>query len=326
MRVRAIWLAGVLLAALGLALVGPAAAIGAPPPQETPTATPVGTATAEPTPTPLPAASWNPPPLQVPLARHPYDHYWLIRPVASNYINYGLSWYPYGSDGPDNDLRIHHGLDIPNPIGVEIKAAGSGTVVVAGRGFVSELETIGAYGNVIAIQHDFGYRGQAVYTLYAHLSSILVKVGDHVQAGDLIGLIGATGLVSGPHVHFEVRVGSNGYYYVRNPELWMAPYAGTGVIAGALLFSNGAPAADVSIDVIDVNTGQITRSTTSYAGFGVNPDDSWDENFVVADVPTGRYRLLATFGGTTWTGEVAVREGMTNWVDMESITISSSDG
>ena len=269
----------------------------------------------EATPT-VPVAGWNPPSLPVPLARHPYDHYWLIRPVASSYVNYGLSWYSYGSDGPANDLRIHHGIDIPNPVGVEVRAAGDGTVVVADHGFVNELETIGAYGNVVAIQHDFGYRGQAVYTLYAHLSTILVEVGNHVQTGQIIGLIGATGLVSGPHVHFEVRVGRNGYYYVRNPELWIVPYAGTGVIAGRLQFADGSTAHDVDITVLDPLSGQTVYTTTSYAGFGINADDNWNENFVIPDVPVGRYVVMATYGATTWLGEVVVREGMTNWVEM----------
>lgn len=275
---------------------------GTPPP---PTATPT-----------LPVAGWNPPSLAVPLARHPYDHYWLIRPVASNYVNYGLSWYAYGSDGPANDLRIHHGIDIPNPVGVEVKAAGDGTVVVASHGFVNELETIGAYGNVIAIEHDFGYRGQAIYTLYAHLSTILAEVGDHVQTGEVIGLIGATGLVSGPHVHFEVRLGRNGYYYVRNPDLWVAPYAGTGVIAGRLLFPDGTAVRDADVAVIDPLSGQTVYTTTSYAGFGVNADDNWKENFVIPDVPVGRYVVTATYGTSAWFGEVTVREGMTNWVEM----------
>ncbi len=270
-------------------------------------------ATATPT---LAVAGWNPPSLAVPLARHPYDHYWLLRPVASNYVNYGLSWYSYGSDGPANDLRIHHGIDIPNPVGVEVKAAGDGIVVVAGNGFVNELERIGAYGNVIAIEHDFGYRGQDIYTLYAHLSSILVEVGDRVQAGEVIGLIGATGLVSGPHVHFEVRLGRNGYYYVRNPSLWIAPYAGTGVIAGRLLFPDGSAVRDADIVVMDPLSGRTVYTTTTYAGFGVNADDNWKENFVVPDVPVGRYIVTATYGASTWFGEVTVREGMTNWVEM----------
>ena len=52
-----------------------------------------------------------------------------------------------------------------------------------------------SYGNVIVIQHDFGYRGQALYTLYAHLSGVLVRRGDRVEARDAIGLVGQSGRV-----------------------------------------------------------------------------------------------------------------------------------
>jgi murein DD-endopeptidase MepM/ murein hydrolase activator NlpD len=265
-----------------------------------------------------PVPGWNPPPLEVPIAHHPFDHYWLIRPVASNYNNSGLYYYPYGSNGPANDLRIHHGVDLANPIGVEVHAAGPGTVIWADRGHFNEYESITAYGNTVVIQHDFGYEGQPVYTLYAHLSAILVRRGDRVEAGQVIGLIGNTGQVSGPHVHFEVRVGRNSYFAVRNPELWMAPYSGSGVIAGRVVFDNGRAVEDVPITLIDLATGQVVARTTSYAGFGVNADDNWNENFVIADVPVGHYLVTASLNALShWSGEVEVLAGTTNWVEMQ---------
>ncbi len=264
----------------------------------------------------VPSVSWNPPSLPVPLARHPYDHYWFVRPVASNYVNYGLAWYPYGSNGPSDNLRVHHGIDIPNPVGVEVHAAADGTVIYSDKGHNNQNETIATYGNTVVIEHNYGYRGQPVYTLYAHMSVLLVKADDVVQAGDVIGLIGATGQVSGPHVHFEVRVGRDWYYSVRNPDLWMAPYVGTGVIAGRIKFADGSLANDVDVTVIDLASGATTHRTTSYAGFGVNADDNWNENFTVPDVPVGHYLITATYGTLTWSGQLEVREGMTNWVDM----------
>jgi murein DD-endopeptidase MepM/ murein hydrolase activator NlpD len=265
-----------------------------------------------------PIPGWNPPPLEIPIAHHPFDHYWLIRPVASNYNNSGLYYYPYGSNGPANDLRIHHGVDLANPIGVEVHAAGAGTVIWADRGHFNEYESITAYGNTVVIQHDFGYQGQPIYTLYAHLSAILVRRGDRVEAGQVIGLIGNTGQVSGPHVHFEVRVGRNSYFAVRNPELWMAPYSGTGVIAGRVVFDNGRAVEDVPITVINLATGQVVARTTSYAGFGVNADDHWNENFVIADIPTGHYLVTANLNASSnWSGEVEVLPGVTNWVEMQ---------
>jgi murein DD-endopeptidase MepM/ murein hydrolase activator NlpD len=84
------------------------------------------------------ASVWNPPPLLPPLSRDPLgrDHYWLQRPVESNATNYGLFYYPYGSDGPnqESDWPVHHGIDMPNPVGETVRAAGSGEVIWAADG------------------------------------------------------------------------------------------------------------------------------------------------------------------------------------------------
>jgi murein DD-endopeptidase MepM/ murein hydrolase activator NlpD len=113
---------------------------------------------------------------------------------------------------------------MPNPIGQTVRAAGSGTVLWAADGLRTEgeiFQSSPSYGNVVVIQHDFGYRGQPLYTLYAHLSAVLVTAGQYVNLGDAIGLVGNTGRVSGPHVHFEVRMGKNTYGTTFNPLLWM---------------------------------------------------------------------------------------------------------
>lgn len=279
------------------------------------------------TPSPVGTAmeGWNPPALEVPLAYHPFDHYWLIRPVGSNNTNFGLGYYPYGSDGPRNDLRIHHGIDIANPIGVEVYAAGNGTVVWADKGHLNEFESITAYGNTVVIEHDFGYNGQRVYTLYAHLSAGLVGKGEHVQTGQVIGLIGNTGQVTGPHVHVEVRIGRDSYFATRNPVLWMAPYVGTGVIAGRITFPTGGVVADALITLIDRATGRVIERTNSYAGFGVTGDDKWEENFAFADVPVGHYLVTSRTSAILWSGEVDVIPGVTNWVQLERYTPETVD-
>lgn len=263
---------------------------------------------------------WNPPAMGVPIAHNAWDHYWFIRPVAAKYRNFELAIYPYGSNGAENDLRIHHGIDLPNPIGVEVLAAGDGTIAMAQKGFVNEYETVTGYGNCIVIDHDFGYNGQHIYTLYAHLSAILVQKGDHVNAGQVIGLIGNTGQVTGPHVHFEVRVGRDTYYSTRNPILWMAPYVNTGVIAGRVGFSDKSAAEDASVTLIDGATGNVIDRTDTYAGFGATADDRWNENFVFPDVPSGRYLVTSTYNTTTWSATVDVIPGATNWVNLQRYT------
>ncbi len=91
------------------------------------------------------------------------------------------------------DRVMHAGLDIAAPHGKEVVSPSSGTVVFAG------LE--GGYGNVIVLDHGYGIK-----TRYAHLSKILVKAGDRIKRGSMIGAVGNTGRSSGPHLHYEVRV------------------------------------------------------------------------------------------------------------------------
>ncbi len=89
---------------------------------------------------------------------------------------------------------FHTGLDIGGKIGTEIYAAAAGTVVFTGP--------LTVRGNATMIDHGWG-----VYSAYLHQSKILVHPGEHVDAGQLIGLIGNTGRVEGPHLHWEIIVG-----------------------------------------------------------------------------------------------------------------------
>lgn len=88
---------------------------------------------------------------------------------------------------------LHTGTDLPAPSGTKVLAAGNGEVIMAGW--------YGAYGNAVIIDHGGGYT-----TLYGHNSKLGVKVGDMVNAGDVISYVGSTGWSTGAHLHFEVRV------------------------------------------------------------------------------------------------------------------------
>ncbi|RCK72059.1 MAG: metalloendopeptidase [Ignavibacteriae bacterium] len=88
--------------------------------------------------------------------------------------------------------RVHEGLDIINDVGTPVYATGDGEVEFAGP-------SGGSYGIVVIINHGFGYQ-----TLYAHLSKVLVRPGTKVKRGTMIAKSGKTGLVSGPHLHYEV--------------------------------------------------------------------------------------------------------------------------
>ncbi len=101
--------------------------------------------------------------------------------------------------------KQHKGLDYAAPVGTSIYAAASGTVTYAGW-------NSGGYGYLVIISH-----GSGVQTYYAHCNSILTKVGATVNAGDLIAKSGATGHVTGPHLHFEIRINDVAY----DPSLYI---------------------------------------------------------------------------------------------------------
>ena len=91
---------------------------------------------------------------------------------------------------------LHRGIDIAGAPGTPILAAANGKVV--------EVDySPGGYGNYVVIQHKYG-----IYTLYAHQQRVFVRLGDIVSQGERLGLMGATGRVTGRHLHFEVRIGS----------------------------------------------------------------------------------------------------------------------
>ena len=118
--------------------------------------------------------------LRRPVPRSPIK---LLQPVAG----------PIGDGFGPRGNRFHAGIDIPAAKGAPVGASAAGRIVFAavGEGF----------GKLVVVEHAHGVR-----TRYAHLSRITVRVGQYVKARETVGLVGATGEASGPHVHFEVLV------------------------------------------------------------------------------------------------------------------------
>ncbi|OHA24927.1 MAG: hypothetical protein A3C79_02990 [Candidatus Taylorbacteria bacterium RIFCSPHIGHO2_02_FULL_45_28] len=113
-----------------------------------------------------------------------YGNYY-IRPVQGGVKTQGLHGY--------------NGIDIASPVGTPIYASAAGKVLVSISGGWN-----GGYGNLVIISHDNGTQ-----TLYSHLSKNLVKVGQYVEQNQRIAFMGATGKVTGPHLHFEIRGAKN---------------------------------------------------------------------------------------------------------------------
>ena len=129
-----------------------------------------------------------------------------IQPVRNSDLKRMASGYGYRIHPIYKVRKMHWGMDFSAPTGTEIFATGDGKVVEVKKKY-------NGYGHHIKIQHGFGYE-----TLYAHMSKILVKRGQRVERGEVIGLVGSTGTSVAPHLHYEVfkegkRVNPAHYYF-----------------------------------------------------------------------------------------------------------------
>ena len=263
-----------------------------------------------PTPGPNPISAWRPPPYPVPRAVRPDDHFYFLRPIPSGNVNWPHPRYRYGNTlgGVES---IHSGVDLGAARGTPVLAAGAGKVVWVGYGLYGGVENPkDPYGLAILLRHEFGYEGRLLYTVYSHLSEARVWEGQRVEAGEEIGKVGNTGHADGAHLHFEVRFGEDGYFTTRNPELWMVPPEGWGVLAGRIGDTLGMPMPEQLVRIYSLETGQ-RWDVWTYALETVRPDDHYGENFVISDLPSGPYEVQVDFAGHTSFAQMLVLPGQT---------------
>jgi murein DD-endopeptidase MepM/ murein hydrolase activator NlpD len=261
-----------------------------------------------PEPLPPPESLWRPPLYDVPWALGPNDHFYFARPIAADKINWPLANYRYGGIFFSSDI-IHTGVDIPAGRGSPVIAAASGRVIWDGYGLYSGADDPNdPYGLAVTIRHDFGWKGLRLLTVYAHLDKISVVEGQNVQAGDVLGYVGTTGKTTGPHLHFEVRVERNSYFSTLNPELWLAPPQGWGVLVGQMRNTNGSFLTEQSVTVDNLDTGQ-DWSVISYGPTAVNKDPYYQENLVLSDLPAGNYRITIDYLDDRYTQDLRIHPG-----------------
>ena len=129
-----------------------------------------------------------------------------IKPVKNEDLTRMASGYGYRSDPFTKARKFHRGMDFTAPRGTPVYATGNGIVKRADR-------RSSGYGRHVRINHGFGY-----ISLYAHLYKYVVKRGQKVKRGDLIGFVGSTGRSQAPHLHYEIikdgkRVNPLNFYY-----------------------------------------------------------------------------------------------------------------
>ena len=236
----------------------------------------------------------------------------LARPFAGPYRQSPESTYPYGSRG-NGRYVLHTGVDIMNPLGTPVLAVAPGQVVYAGddKELVFGPRT-GFYGNLVITLLKGPPETGPVYVLFGHLDRILVTQGQWLSAGDVIGLVGMTGIAIGPHLHVEMRVGANTYQNSVNPYLWMKPLAGNGAVAVRLVTADGRswPGARLTLARFEDGRAVWGRMIETYRDDeNLGPNPNWGENGAMGDVPAGFYVLVGNVNGEPVRAEFFVREG-----------------
>jgi murein DD-endopeptidase MepM/ murein hydrolase activator NlpD len=228
----------------------------------------------------------------------------LSRPIGESYRNTIDLTYPYASTR-NGTLEVHTGVEFVNSSGTPVIAAGNGEVVFAG---VDDQTLVGPYygffGNVVVIKHPDLFQGMDVFSLYGHLSEISVEAGDRLQAGDLVGKVGATGYAEGSHLHFEVRIGENDDDHTVNPILWFSSRPSSSseaqaILAGQIIDQQGNPISKLSLALERLDEeGKILEYfyLNTYEGSTINSHPELNENFAIPDIPPGDYRMAFVYG------------------------------
>ncbi len=243
-------------------------------------------------------------------------HFILQRPINSQYNDYVERSYPFGST-LNGERDPHHGVEFINSRGVPVQAAADGVVVAAGTDHLIEYGNgIDFYGNLVVVEHHLDPFPSPIFTLYGHLDTVQVQVGQSVAAGDVLGTVGKSGKAMGMHLHFEVRTNGGSYTDVHNPELWFPPHAGNGVLVGRIINPEGQPRyfPDVKVQLITNAKKPPTYLPEPYADPFLPEDEQFHEVFVIGDLPAGMYRVSFTPPGVNQVMDVQVLPGMVTQV------------
>ena len=250
-------------------------------------------------------------------------HTWFRRPIALSDQPHIDQTYRFGSTMGGN-FQPHQGADINNPDGTPVHAIGDGVVVHSGPAEQGAL--------TVAIRHDRRLKADGrqlfLFSVYYHNSKLLVEVGQRVKAGDVIALVGNTGRATNDHSHLEVHaspfdstrliVDPDVRYppYNTNPELWIEPLPGTGMIAGQVWDSAGQPVYQARIyGLVKPQPRETPFSFIETYGPRNHSDPVYHEHFGISDVPMGEYVLGVQIGDKRVYRRVKVEPGKLTWVE-----------
>jgi murein DD-endopeptidase MepM/ murein hydrolase activator NlpD len=250
-------------------------------------------------------------------------HTWFKRPIALADQPYIDQTYRFGSTMGGN-FQPHQGVEFNNADGTPVHAIGDGVVVHSGPAERGAL--------TVAIKHDrrLTADGRQLYlfSVYFHNSKLIAQVGQRVKTGDVIALVGNTGRATNDHMHLEVHaspldstrliVDPEVRYppYNTNPELWIEPMPGTGMIAGQVWDSPGKPVQQARIyGLVKPDPVETPFSFIETYGPRNHSDPVYKEHFGISDVPPGAYVLGVAIDGKRVFRQVKVEAGKLTWVE-----------
>ncbi len=247
---------------------------------------------------------------------------WFRRPISRDDNPFIDQTYRYGSTMGGN-FQQHQGVEFNNPDGTPVRAVDGGSVVYAGAAEQGAL--------TVAVLHDStvrrGRERLHLFSVYYHNSTLHVSVGDRVSRGQLLAEVGNTGRATNDHLHLEIHaapstdvaqvVDSLQRYppYTTNPELWLEPLPGMGLIAGRVRNRAGDPVPQARIYGLPKHDPPETPlSFIETYGDRAHSHPLYDEDFAITDVPPGVYVLGTEIDGRRVYRTVTVYEGMLSWV------------
>jgi hypothetical protein len=249
---------------------------------------------------------------------------WFRRPIDRANNAQIDQTYRYGSTMGGN-FQQHQGVEFNNPDGTPVLAIAGGRVMYAGPAEQGAL--------TVAIRHDSilstpeGPR--RIFSVYYHNSTLRVRVGERVEAGQAIALVGNTGRATNDHLHLEVHVVplpgddisqvvdslQRFPQFTTNPELWIEPLAGTGLVAGQVFDAAGHPVPQARIyGLVKLEPAETPFSFAETYGDKAHGHPLYGEHFAVSDVAPGTYVLGVEVEGKKLFRRATVEAGKLTWV------------